>query len=298
MTYDEYLAGRRTVATEHGEFAYLETGDGPPALFVHGLFMSGYMWHRTIDLVRGERRSIAYNLPAHGGSVVPADQPLDLDANAAMLEAFCDALELDDFDLVANDTGGAIAQIVAAHHADRVERLVLTSCDAFDNFFPPAFAYFKVLSRVPPSLALVGASLRVPGLHRLPLAYGWLSRKGIPREIVRSWGDPLIRSRGVRRDTAKVLRGAAPRYTLDAAARLSSFPRPALIAWARRDRFFPYEHAERLATIIPDSRLEPIEDSYTFVPEDQPERLASLIADFVAAPAAAATGSERAPSAA
>ena len=102
----------------------------------------------------------------------------------------------------------------------------------------------------------------------------------------------------MRRDTAKVLRGAAPRYTLDAAARLSSFPRPALIAWARRDRFFPYEHAERLATIIPDCRLEPIEDSYTFVPEDQPERLASLIADFVATPAAAATGSERAPSAA
>src|SRR5215212_5683276 len=110
MRVDEYREQLRTVETPHGRFTYLDTGDGPPTLFVHGLLMSGYMWHQVIDALEGERRCIAYNLPAHGSSEVAADQELGLEANVEMFEVFCDALGLDSFDLVANDTGGAIAQ--------------------------------------------------------------------------------------------------------------------------------------------------------------------------------------------
>jgi pimeloyl-ACP methyl ester carboxylesterase len=132
MTYGEYRAITKTVATPFGEFAYAEAGDGPPAVFVHGLFMSGFMWHRVIDAVRDERRCIAYNLPVHGGSEVGDGQPLDLDANAAMLEAFCDALGLDELDLVANDTGGAVAQAFAVRRPERIRTLTLTNCEAND----------------------------------------------------------------------------------------------------------------------------------------------------------------------
>ena len=132
MTYDEYKRLKKTVATPFGEFAYVETGDGPPAVFVHGLFMSGYMWHRAIDAVKDERRCIAYNLPHHGGSEVADEQPLDLASNVAMLEAFCDALDLDEFDLVANDTGGAVAQGLTARSPSRVRTLTLTNCEARD----------------------------------------------------------------------------------------------------------------------------------------------------------------------
>jgi pimeloyl-ACP methyl ester carboxylesterase len=132
MTYEEYQSLRKTIETPFGQFAYIDVGEGPPAVFVHGLFMSGYMWHRSIDAVKGERRCIAYNLPAHGGSEVADDQELDLEANVAMLEAFCDALELADFDLVANDTGGAFAQGLAARNPSRIRTLTLTNCEARD----------------------------------------------------------------------------------------------------------------------------------------------------------------------
>jgi pimeloyl-ACP methyl ester carboxylesterase len=132
MTHDDYKARRKTVETPHGTFAYLDAGDGPPVVFVHGLLVSGYMWHQVIDALAGERRCVAYNLPHHGGTEVGDDHPLDLEANAEMLAAFCDALGLDAFDLVANDTGGAIAQAFALRHPERLRTLALTNCEARD----------------------------------------------------------------------------------------------------------------------------------------------------------------------
>jgi pimeloyl-ACP methyl ester carboxylesterase len=87
-------------------------------------------------------------------------------------------------------------------------------------------------------------------------------------------------SAAIRRDTAKVLRGISPRYTREAAQALRRFDRPALLAWAREDRFFPVADAQRMADLLPHGRLELIDDSYTFVSEDQPERLAQLVRDF------------------
>jgi pimeloyl-ACP methyl ester carboxylesterase len=132
MTYEEYQALRKTVTTPFGEFAYLDVGEGPTAVFVHGLFMSAYMWHRTIDAVKEDRRCIAYNLPAHGGSEVADDQDLGLGANVAMLESFCDTLGLEEFDLVANDTGGAFAQGLTVKDPSRIRTLTLTNCEARD----------------------------------------------------------------------------------------------------------------------------------------------------------------------
>src|SRR4051794_703023 len=133
MEYGDYLEARRTIATRHGEFAYLDVGEGPAALFVHGLFVSGFMWARQgVDAPPGERRCIVYNLPQHGGTRVGDDQPLTLEANAEMLEAFCDALELDAVDLVANDTSGAVAQSFAVRRPDRVRTLTPTNCEARD----------------------------------------------------------------------------------------------------------------------------------------------------------------------
>src|SRR5918999_4022189 len=132
MTSEEYRALRKTIATPFGDFAYVDIGEGPPAVFVHGLFMSAYMWHRSIDAVKDERRCIAYNLPAHGGSEVADDQDLGLDANVEMLGAFCDALGLEAFDLVANNTGGAFAQGLAVRSPERIRTLTLTNCEARD----------------------------------------------------------------------------------------------------------------------------------------------------------------------
>jgi pimeloyl-ACP methyl ester carboxylesterase len=166
------------------------------------------------------------------------------------------------------------------NHPERLSRLVLTSCDAFDRFFPPLFRYLQVVAAVPGGLAVLGRLGRFKPVRRGPIAFGWLMREDPPREVVDSWTKPL-RDPAVRRDAAKVLRGIDKRFTLDAAERLGSFDKPTLLPWGTRDRVFPLEHAHRLAEILPDARVVPVKDSYAFVPEDKPEELARLIVEFV-----------------
>ncbi|MFI5122299.1 MAG: alpha/beta fold hydrolase, partial [Vicinamibacteria bacterium] len=196
---------------------------------------------------------------------------------------FLAALDLDEVTLVGNDTGGAICQLVVTRHPERVGRLVLTPCDAYENFLPPAFRYLQLLARVPGGVGAVAQSMRIPAVRRTPLAFGWLSKSRIPAEVLAGWTAPIIREPGVRADARKVLRGISNSYTLEAAERLRDFEGPTMLAWATEDRFFKPRFAERLAADIPGSRLEWIDDSRTFVSEDQPERLTELIGDFATA---------------
>jgi len=132
MNLREYTAQRKSVETRFGEFAYLDVGEGPVAVFVHGMFVSGYLWRDVIEQLQEERRCIAYNLPGHGHSRLSGAPELTLQDHAEVLEAFCDALGLETFDLVANDTGGAIAQVFAVRDPRRVRTLTLTNCEARD----------------------------------------------------------------------------------------------------------------------------------------------------------------------
>jgi pimeloyl-ACP methyl ester carboxylesterase len=189
--------------------------------------------------------------------------------------------------LVGNDTGGAISQLVAIHHPERIGKLVLTPCDAYENFLPPAFKPLQWLARVPGSVFLLAQTLRSGMARRLPLAYGWLMKR--PDDaLTDSWLAPARASKAIRREVASILKGISPRYTLEAAEHFGEFTKPVLLAWAPEDRFFKLRYAERMARAFPDARLELIEDSLTFVPLDQPARTAQLIADFAREPAGAA----------
>ena len=179
-----------------------------------------------------------------------------------------------------NDTGGALSQLVVTRHPERIGRLVLTPCDAYENFLPPAFRYLQVLARIPGGVGSVAASMRIPAIRRSPLAFGWLAKRPIPGDVLAGWTAAITTDRDIRRDAGKVLRGISKRYTMEAATKLRDFDGPTMLAWATEDRFFKPAFAERLAADIPGSRLEWIEDSRTFVSEDQPERLAALIRDF------------------
>ena len=138
MELREYADLRKTVATEHGELGYAEVGDGPAALFVHGLFVSGYLWRDVIEELSDVHRCIAYDLPGHGHSRVGAEQDLSLGAQADMLEAFCEELGVDSVDLVGNDTGGAIVQVFATRYPKRVRSMTLINCEARDVLPSPA----------------------------------------------------------------------------------------------------------------------------------------------------------------
>ncbi|MDQ3723773.1 MAG: alpha/beta hydrolase, partial [Actinomycetota bacterium] len=174
-----------------------------------------------------------------------------------------------------------ICQLVATERPERIGRLILTNCDAFENFLPPLFRPLQWLARVPPLLTAAVQPLRLPALHGLPIAFGLLTKRPLPREVTEAWVRPFLSQRGVRRDTAKLLRGIDKRDTLEAAAKLASFDRPALIAWGSDDKAFGTDDGRRLATILPQGRFVEVPDSRTFVSEDQPERLAELIGEFV-----------------
>jgi len=272
-----------------GTIHYRESGEGPPIVFVHGLLVDGRLWRKVTALLEDRFRCIVPDLPL-GSHRTPMNPDADLSPPglARIVADFLEALELEDVVLVGNDTGGAITQITAANHPERIGRVVLTNCDAFENFLPPMFRPMQWAARVPPVLNGLLQGMRFAPMRRLPNAYGRLIKRDFAAAPTREWVDPFLSDREIRRDTVKVLRGIDPRYTFEAAEKLRDFDRPTLLAWAVEDRFFKLSFAEKLADTIPGARLERIQDSYTFVPEDQPARLAELIARFAREPASVA----------
>jgi pimeloyl-ACP methyl ester carboxylesterase len=268
-----------------GAIRYRDSGEGPPLVFVHGLLVDGTLWRKVVPQLEDRFRCIVPDWPL-GSHTIPMKPSADLTppAIAQLFAEFLDKLDLRDVTLVANDTGGALTQmLIASGRTERIGRVVLTPCDAFDNFLPPMFRPLQVLARVPGAVYAVAQSLRPPALRRLPMAFGWLTKRPVPNDVTSAWLRPVQTDKGVRRDVARLLKGIDKRYTLEAAEKLRGFDRPVLLAWAPEDRFFPLEHARRLAEILPDARVEEVPDSYTFVSEDQPEVVARLVGEFAGA---------------
>jgi pimeloyl-ACP methyl ester carboxylesterase len=266
-----------------GTIEYQDAGAGPPLVFLHGLLMDASLWEDVITSLSPAFRCLAPTLPlgAHRIPVRP-DADLSLPAIAGLVTEFLDRLDLDDVTLIGNDTGGALVQLLMAGPAPRVSRVVLASCDAFDNFPPGLTGKALFLAcRLPPALfGLFMQQMRLRPVRRLPAAFGWLTKRG--DAATARWLRPVLTQPGIRRDTVKVLRAAAsdPGLLTKAATELTGFPHPALIVWASQDRVMPPEHGRRLAGLLPGSELVEVDDSYTLIPLDQPARLAQAIRDF------------------
>ena len=269
-----------------GTIRYREAGSGDPIVFVHGLLTNGELWREVLPRLAKDHRVIAPDWPL-GSQELPLKPGSDLSPPglAALIASFLDALDLRDVTLVGNDTGGAICQLVAVEHPERLARLVLTPCDAFEDFPPATFKPLQLLGYVPGSVFVIGNLLRPAWAHRLPTSYGWLMKRA-DYPLTRGWLQPALSNRELRRQVAAILKGMSKRHTLRAAEHFGEFTKPVLIAWAPKDHFFKLRNAERLARTFPNARLELVEDSYTFISLDQPERTAQLIAEFVREPVA------------
>jgi len=276
------------ITLPQGTVRYSDSGSGDPIVLVHGLLVDGRLWKDVVPALEKDFRVIVPDLPL-GSHELPLNEAAErTPAGIARLIAdFLEALDLRDVTLVGNDTGGALAQIVATKHPDRLARLILTPRDAFDTSLPALFKPLQLAAKVPVVLRALVQPLRLPVLQRSPIGYGWLSKKPIDSDLQADWVRRVFADKGVWNDIVGLLQGVSTRYTLEAAEALRSFDKPVLIAWAREDKIFPPEHAERFAALIPDARLEWIEGSRTFVSIDQPERVAQLIRDFVRETAAA-----------
>jgi pimeloyl-ACP methyl ester carboxylesterase len=278
----ESLGPAHEIALPQGALRYHSVGSGPTLVFVHGVLVNANLWRKVVAGLSADFRCVTLDLP-FGSHVLPMPPDADLSppAVADLIADAIAALELDDVTLVGNDSGGAMSQIVATRRPERIGGLVLTSCDAFDNFPPKALRTFQPVLSNATLLRPLLAPARAGAVQRA--FFKTVAKQPVDAEVLDSYTLPAITSPSVRRDLAKFVGGMDPSHSLAAAERLAAFDRPALIAWSRDDLFFPNSHGERLAELLPQGRLEWIDDARTFSPEDQPARVGELVASLSAA---------------
>lgn len=277
---DPALGDATEVETSGGRLRVFSTGSGEPLVFLHGALVNANLWRKVVPLVAPDFRCVTFDLPLGSHELAMPRADLSPTGLAELVTEAIGALGLEQPTLVGNDTGGALAQIAVARHPELAGRLVLTSCDAYDRFPPRFFQVVLWPTRYPALARALFAPMRLRPLRETPVAFGWLMHSRLDERAGDSYVLPSLADGAAAEDFARFVRAVDPRDTLAAAERLSSWERPVLIAWSRDDRFFPAAHAERLASEIPNARLEWIPGARTFSPEDQPERLARLIADF------------------
>jgi pimeloyl-ACP methyl ester carboxylesterase len=271
------------IQLQQGTIHYEEAGprDGRPVVFVHGYLMGGDLW-----AVLGEKlaarglRAIMPTWPL-GAHPEPMNPGADVTPRgvAATIAGFLGALGLDDVVLVGNDTGGALCQVVAVDHPERLGALVLTNCDMYENFPPSFFKSLLVAAKLPAGLKAALQPMRTATARRSPLGYGMLSHGDVDH-LARGWVQPVFEQPGVLEDLRRFTLALDNEVTLDAARRLPAFGKPVLLAWAPDDKLFPLELAQKLAAALPDARVETIADSRAFSMIDQPDRLATLMMNF------------------
>jgi len=270
---------RREIELPAGTIRYREAGAGKPVVFVHGYLVDGRLWSGVVDRLSDRFRCIAPDWPIGSQQVaMKPDADLTPYGIARLIADFLEALDIDDVTIVGNDSGGAMSQVLATRHPERIGRLVLTNCDTHENFPPGMFKALPTLAGLPGGMAAISAPFRIPAVARA--AFRPFAKSRIADELVASWMEPGLRDPAIRRDLQKVTAGMNKRYTLEAAEKLGGSDLPLLLTWAPGDRYFPLKFAERLAASTPNARIVQIPDAKTFVPLDQPQRLADEIAKF------------------
>jgi pimeloyl-ACP methyl ester carboxylesterase len=282
MAISDSLGEVHDVRLAHGTIRYREAGQGRPIVFVHGYLVNGDLWRKVVPELAGEYRCITADWPM-GAHELPMDDGADLSppAVAALVAEFIERLDLEDVVLVANDSGGAISQLVVTSTPERIGALVLTPCDAFEDFPPSAFKVLPMIAKTPVLRDIVYQGLRLP----LARSAGFrpLMKHGYDAAIAKSWIAPGMKDSNVRRDGNKFAAGMNAKYTIAAAKLLPDFDKPVLLAWPPKNKFFKFKTAQRLADVLPNARVVEVPDAWTFVSEDQPLRLAELVSEFAAA---------------
>ena len=280
MQLTELEAHRHSIATRSGEISYIDIGPqdpegpegtGPVALFVHGIATNAFLWRNVIGALTTQRHCIAVDLPLHGRSPVTAGQDLSVAALAEGLEDFCDALGLTGIDLVANDTGGAIAQIFAARNPQRLASLTLTNCDTDGNLPPESFKPTVELARsgdLAPTAVALFADLDAAAKVAFGNGYEHLDR--VDPAVIRSYLEPCFGSLERAREFERLLSALDDADLAAVTPRLRELTVPTLLVWGTGDAFFDVSWAYWLRDTIPGTtRVVTVDGARLFFPDER-----------------------------
>lgn len=273
MTESKLSATRDSVQTTSGRISYTEQGTGPVALFVHGVLLNGHLWRHQLEDLCDIRRCIAVDLLAHGDTEITPDQDVSVTANARMLKEFLDALNIDQVDLVGNDSGGGIVQIFAALNPERVRSLTLTDCDAHDNWPPEAFKPFLEMAAAGDLRGTINALLSDKNVYRSAQVLGpaYEHPERLSDDSIETYLRPLVKTEQRTSDLRRFLAAFDNRHTLAVEARLKTLQAPTLIVWGTDDVYFDVKWSHWLADNIPGTRRRiELKDARIFFPEERP----------------------------
>jgi pimeloyl-ACP methyl ester carboxylesterase len=254
------------------------------ALFLHGVLVNADLWRNVIWDVADVRRCIAPDLPAHGASPAGDAADLSLNGHAAMLDELCGALGLDQVDVVANDTGGAVAQVFAARYPERVRTLTLTNCDVHDNFPPASFKPFVALAEAGEFGPMVAAMAGDLELARSEVGFGqgYARPELLSDELLTSFLGAFVPDQG--KGLERFLTAPSADELMAVEPLLATLQVPAQVAWGTADTFFGPEWAERLQAMIPGvERVTLVPDAMLFWPDERSSDLVPLLRELWAA---------------
>lgn len=273
------------VALPQGTITYRVTGPAdsasPPVVFVHGLLVDNQLWGGVADILASRGiRSYAPNWPT-GSHPIPMNDNADLSPRgiAKIIIGYLAALDLTDVTLVGNDTGGALCQYAIDTDHSRIGRLVLTNCDAFDVFPPREFDGLVKVGSHAAMIKPMLTALKSTSIRHAKNVYGGTFASAPDPKITRSWIQPGLSSRKVRRDTAKLISTMDPKDLVDLSARFGSFTKPVRLVWGDSDPFFPLSFGQKLAAAFPNGTLTPVPGGSTFVSMEFPDQVADVIAE-------------------
>jgi pimeloyl-ACP methyl ester carboxylesterase len=277
MDVATFIAQRRSLSTP--SIAYTEFGSGPAALFVHGLGTNGVLWRDVIEELADTTRCVAIDLPAHGGT--PGREDVSAGALAEVITELCDGLSLGQVDLVANDTGGAISQIFAARHPDRLRSLVFTNCDTDGNFPPANFAPMVEMARQGQLAPMAEDLFKNPGAWgEGPLAEGYEHPAAVPHEVWRAYFT-IAETPEKARAFERVVAAIDPADLAAAVPALRTLTVPTLLVWGTDEPMFGLKWAYELRDTIPGAKeVIEVEGGKLFFPAERPGDLVPHLASF------------------
>lgn len=278
----QFQARRRHAPTASGDIAFVEQGEGPAAVFVHGVPLNGLHWRHVMAELAAVRRCIAIDLMGLGHTRIDPRQSVSFDAQARMLLEFLDALGLARVDLVANDSGGAICQIFAAHHPERVRTLTLTNCDVHDNWPPEIIRPSIEAARSGVLIERYAALIDQPAERLARFSRAYANPAVLTDEVYRAYIEPLLATAQRRHDFHRYWIAFDNAHTRAVESKLRALRVPTLVVWALDDIFFDVKWAHWLAATIPGARPPvTVPEAKLFFPEDRPQALLEPLWDFL-----------------